>query len=269
MAKFTSADVSGVAERLTRAKARGRPAHFLVGAGCSISAGIPGATDLVKKIHSDYQAQCTRLSDDKRLSYGACMGLLSINERRDLIRPFLEGAKINWGTIALAQLMNEGYVERVLTVNFDLVLEGACGLLGLQPAVYDFGVAPANDPSMIVSQAIVHLHGQSYGLVLLNTDEETKKHREKLRPILIDTLRNAPLVVVGYSGSADGISQTLLNEFEGREPLYWVGYADDLANHLLAFLKKDQFSVSRRRRFRSVHDRACKVAWLLAASLIR
>jgi NAD-dependent SIR2 family protein deacetylase len=198
MAKFTSADVSGVAERLKQARRRKHPAHFLIGAGASISAGIPSAADLVEKIHSDYQAQCTaRLTDDNRLSYGACMQLLSINERRDLIRPFLEVTKINWGTIALAQLMRENYVERVLTVNFDLVLERACGLLGLQPAVYDFGVAPANDPSMIVSQAIVHLHGQSYGLVLLNTDDETKEHRKKLQPILKDTLRTAPLVVLG------------------------------------------------------------------------
>jgi Tfp pilus assembly protein PilF len=241
MAKFTSADVSKLAERLKRAKDRKHPAHFLIGAGCSISAGIPGAADLIKKIHVDYEAHCTALSNDQRQLYGACMALLSINERRDLIRPYLEAAKINWGTIALAQLMAEGYVERVLTVNFDLVLEHACGLLGLQPAVYDFGVAPASDPAMIVSPAIIHLHGQSYGLVLLNTEEETQKHRKKLQPILVDTLRNAPLVVIGYSGSADGISQNLVDEFEGREPLYWFGYADELAAHLHGFLKKKYF----------------------------
>ena len=105
------------------------------------------------------------MTDGKRHGYGACMALLSINERRDLIRPYLAKAKINWGTIALAQLMGAGFVERVLTVNFDMVPEAAGGLLGLQPAVYDFGVAPASDPAMVVSPAILHLHGQSYGLV--------------------------------------------------------------------------------------------------------
>jgi Tfp pilus assembly protein PilF len=241
MAKFTPADVSRIAERLKRAKDRARPAHFLVGAGCSISAGIPSAADLIKKIHEDYRAECEALSEAERDSYGACMALLSINERRDLIRPYLSAAKINWGTIALAQLIAGGFVERVLTVNFDLVLENACGLLGLQPAVYDFGVAPASDPAMIVSPAIVHLHGQSYGLVRLNTYEETQGHRAKLQPILVDTLRKAPLVVIGYSGSADGISQNLVDEYEGREPIYWVGYADELANHLHGFLKKNHF----------------------------
>ena len=241
MARVPPADVSQIAERLKRAKDRARSAHFLVGAGCSISAGIPSAADLIKKIHEDYRAECEALSEAERNSYGACMARLAINERRDLIRPYLSAAKVNWGTIALAQLIAEGFVERVLTVNFDLVLENACGLLGLQPAVYDFGVAPASDPAMIVSPAIVHLHGQSYGLVLLNTEDETQKHRKKLQPILVDTLRNAPLVVIGYSGSADGISQNLVDEYEGREPLYWVGYADELANHLHGFLKKDYF----------------------------
>jgi Tfp pilus assembly protein PilF len=241
MAKFASEDVFKVAERLQSGRKRDRPAHFLIGAGCSISAGIPSATDLIKKIHEIYRTQCAALSDDQRNSYGACMALLTVNERRDLIRPYLTTAKINWGTIALAQLILEGFVERVLTLNFDLVLENACLLLGLQPAVYDFGIAPAGDPTKIVSPAIVHLHGQSYGLVLLNTDDETHKHRKKLRPTLLHSLSVAPLVVIGYSGSADGISRTLLKEFKGNEPLYWAGYADELGSHLRGFLKKEHF----------------------------
>jgi hypothetical protein len=241
MAKFTSDDVLGIAERLRQAKDRGHPAHFLIGAGCSISAAIPSANDLVKKIHEKYPKASAKLSDEERLQYGICMGVLARGERRDLIRPYLEKAKINWGTIALAQFIGKGFVERVLSLNFDLVLENACGLLGLQPAVYDFGVSPASDPRKIVSPAIIHLHGQSYGLVLLNSADETKKHQEKLRPILSDTLNNAPLVVIGYSGSADGISQNLVDEFDGSESLYWVGYADELASHLRGFLKKTQF----------------------------
>lgn len=241
MAKFTSEDISKLAERLKGAKNRNHPAHFLVGAGCSISAGIPTAKELIEKIHADYPKHCETLGQDKRHIYGACMNLLTTNERRDLIRPYLEEAKINWGTIALAQLIAEGFVERVLTVNFDLVLENACGLLGLQPAIYDFGVAPANDPAMVVEPAVIHLHGQSYGLILLNTDDETKKHQKKLQPILIDTLRKAPLVVIGYSGSADGISQNLLDEFEGREPIYWVGHNEELPEHLVGFRKKEHF----------------------------
>ena len=242
MTKYTVDDVSKIAEKLQIAKARDRAAHFLIGAGCLISAGIPGAPDLVKRIHSDFPKHCDALIGDDRNAYGKCMALLTINERRDLIKPYLENAKINWGHIALAQLIAEGFVSRVLTVNFDLVPENACGILGLQPAVYDFGVAPASDAAMIVSPAIVHLHGQSYGLVLLNTEEETKRHREKLRPILTDTLRNAPLVVIGYSGSADGVFQTLVDDFEGRESLYWIAYSSEPGTHIRALIDKEHAS---------------------------
>jgi len=186
MAKYSSSDVSRIAARLKRGRNTDRPAHFLIGAGCSISAGIPSAKTLMEKIRQDFREEYETLSPDKRDSYGACMALLEIDERRELIRPYLTEAKVNWGTIALAQLIAEGFVERVLTLNFDLVLENACGLLGLQPAVYDFGVAPASDPEMVVSPAIVHLHGQSYGLVLLNTERETEEHRKKLQPILVN-----------------------------------------------------------------------------------
>jgi Tfp pilus assembly protein PilF len=238
---FSSTDILKLSERLKRARDRGHPAHFLMGAGCSISAGIPDAAALVRQIHNDYSAQCADLKGDNYNSYGSCMALLSVNERRDLIRPYLQKARINWGTIALSQLVKEGFVDRVLTVNFDLVLESACRLIGLQPAVYDFGVAPGNDPAMIVSPSIIHLHGQSYGLILLNTNAETQRHREKLQPILTDTLRSAPLIVAGYSGSADGIFQTLLKEFEGREPLYWVGYDEEPKPHLSPLFEKSHF----------------------------
>ena len=203
-----------------------------------MTANIPSASDIVKLIHKKYPAHCEELTEANRHSYGECMALLSINERRDLIKPLLDRAKVNWGHIALAQMIGSGFVSRVLSVNFDLVPEHACGLLGLQPAVYDFGIAPAADASLIVSPAIVHLHGQSYGLVLLNTKEETRKHRDKLRPVLTDTLRSAPLIVIGYSGSADGVFHTLIDDFESREPLYWIGRSPEPAPHLRPLFDK-------------------------------
>jgi Tfp pilus assembly protein PilF len=242
MPKFTSEDVSRLAERLKFARDNTkRPSHFLIGAGCSIAAGIPSAKDLINKIRSAVPAAWAGLPEEERGSYGACMDLLGPPERRDFIRQYLEDPKINWGTLALAQLIEKKFVGRVLTVNFDLVLENACGLLGLQPAVYDFGVAPAASTDMIVSPAIIHLHGQSYGLVLLNTEEETEKHRIMLEPTLTATLRMAPLIVAGYSGSADGIFHTLLKEFKGDYPLYWLGYEEEMPAHIQPFKGRSRF----------------------------
>jgi tetratricopeptide (TPR) repeat protein len=239
MPKYTSSDVQRIAQRLVDARGRKRPAHFLMGAGCSVTAGIPSANALVDMIHGRYSAHLDRLQDNEKRSYGACMALLAANERYALIAPYLEGARINWGAIALAQLMVRGFVGRVLTPNFDLVLQKACALLGLQPAVYDFGAAPGNDPKRIVAPSIIHLHGQSYGLVLLNTEAETAKHRKKIRPILRDSLQSAPVIVIGYSGSADGIFHTFVEEFDGRETLYWVGYEEEPTLNIQPLLAKE------------------------------
>jgi hypothetical protein len=59
------------------------------------------------------------------------MKLLSPNERRDLLAPYLMKASINWAHIALAQFMNEKFIERARTVNFDNLMARACGLLSL------------------------------------------------------------------------------------------------------------------------------------------
>jgi hypothetical protein len=69
MAKYGPDDVKRLAERLVAARERSRPAHFLIGAGCSISANIPGANDLVKRIHDAYPTHCADLTSENRASW--------------------------------------------------------------------------------------------------------------------------------------------------------------------------------------------------------
>jgi len=160
MTHYSSQEIDEIVDTLRRAKDRSKPAHILFGGGCSKSAGIPLAPELVTEIHELYPARCQKLADADRKKYGACMKLLSPNERRDLLAPYLTKARINWAHIALAQFMKEQFIERALTVNFDNLLARACGLLSLYPAIYDFGSAPTAEVSLIVSPAILHLHGQ-------------------------------------------------------------------------------------------------------------
>ena len=61
--------------------------------------------------------------------------------RRRLIEEKVDDARINWAHIAIAQLMKAGYVDRVLTTNFDPLIVRACALVGKSPVVYDFAVS--------------------------------------------------------------------------------------------------------------------------------
>jgi hypothetical protein len=226
MSRYSSQEIDEIVDTLRSARDRGKPAHILFGAGCSKAAGIPLASEIVAEIHKRYSGYCHRLDEADRQKYGACMKLLSPNERRDLLAPYLAEASINWAHIALAQFMSERFIDRALTVNFDNLLARACGLLSLYPAIYDFGSAPTSDVSLIVSPAIVHLHGQGHGVVLLNTEEETKAHSAKIAPTLRQSMDH-PLIVIGYSGTTDDVLQIVRDHYRGGEYLYWLSHNED------------------------------------------
>jgi Tfp pilus assembly protein PilF len=226
MARYSSEDIDAIANTLRSARDRGKPAHMLIGAGCSKAAGIPLASEIVAEIHQRYSGYCRRLNEADRQKYGACMKLLSPNERRDLLAPYLARASINWAHIVLAQFMNEQFIERALTVNFDNLLARACGLLNLYPAVYDFASAPTENVALIVSPAIVHLHGQGHGVVLMNTEEETKAHAKNIAPVLRQSMDH-PIVALGYSGTTDDVLRIVREQYLGSEFLYWLSHDAD------------------------------------------
>jgi tetratricopeptide (TPR) repeat protein len=226
-----------IAETFRNRRDDGKPGHVLIGAGCSKSAGIPLARELVDEILKRHATMCERRFCGVRPSYGAAMSALSPNERRDLITPYIDHASINWGHIALAAMLKGGEIDTVLTVNFDNLLARACGLLGIYPATYDFGAAPFERLAGIASPAIIHLHGQGHGMVLMNTEEETRAHAQKVAPVLRRSLESRPMLVVGYSGDADDLFAALRAGYSGGERLYWLTYDDAPPAALRDFMK--------------------------------
>jgi NAD-dependent SIR2 family protein deacetylase len=241
MPSYTVQDIDEIADAFRSGKGRSKPAHILFGAGCSKSAGVPLAREIVKDIHKNYSNYVNKLDPDDRHRYGACMKKLAPNERRDLIAGYLEKAKLNWAHIALAELMCCGFIDRALTVNFDNILARACGLISLYPAIYDFATAPTANVSLIVSPAIVHLHGQGHGVVLLNTEEETKKHSEKIEPIMRQSLSDHPLLVIGYSGEADDVLRLVHQHYQNSEHLYWASFDEEPAEPIRELSKKHEY----------------------------
>ena len=155
------------------------------------------------------------------------MAELAVAERRDLIASYVDNAKINWAHIGIAQLMKHGYVDRVLTTNFDLLAARACALVGLFPAVYDFATSQLYKPADITGEAIIHLHGQRTGFVLMNTEEECKRHSKLMKPVFQDAGLGRVWLVVGYSGNNDPVFDHLAKTSRFDNNLYWVGYLDN------------------------------------------
>ena len=228
MAKYSVENVKVLADFMQKAMRSGRPFAFLTGAGCSVTAGIPPAGYIVHEAFQKFGDHIRSKTDsNKWTDYGAVMGCLSAQDRGDIVRPHLENAKLNWGHICLAALMNAGYVGRVLTFNFDSLLAQACALCGFYPATYDFSVSPPKTFDHLPEKSIVHLNGQGHSLVMHNTASQTKKQALRLKPIFADTFQKFGLCAIGYSGTSDEIFPKIKAAYNGQNQLYWCSFGDD------------------------------------------
>ena len=124
-----------VVEVVRNAQKIGRKCTLLIGSGCSVTAGIPAAKGFVERIESDWPEAYKRATNK---TYPQCMTQLLPDERRALIAEYVDKAKINWAHIGIAQLIKHGFVDRVLTTNFDPLVVRACALANEYLAVYDF-----------------------------------------------------------------------------------------------------------------------------------
>ena len=143
MAQYTSENLKFLAAEMREAKQTHSPFALLTGAGCSFSAGIPLAPALVTKIAESYPHCVENLPAASRGNYGDVMASITPQQREKMLKPILEKAQINWAHVAIACMMKVGFIGRALTFNFDPLLAKACGMCGHYPAIYDFGVSPA------------------------------------------------------------------------------------------------------------------------------
>ncbi|WP_127598956.1 hypothetical protein [Nitratireductor alexandrii] len=232
MDEYNSLAAKICAEKIRAAYSRGRPAHFLIGAGCSISCGIPTAQGILSLIEKKFPNSFNNLPEEDRKNYRKAIDLLPRNERRDLIISITEEAKISWGYLALARLLEKGYVDAVLSLNFDQQLQIACSLVGFSPAIYDIAATKTVNTNYLVFPSIIHLHGQSYGFIQLNTEKENRDHSKNIKPMLDFSLSNSPLFAIGYSGESDNVFQTIQKQYDGAEYLTWLGHESSPRPHL-------------------------------------
>ncbi len=217
-------NLDDVVESLRGLQRRGKACSLLIGAGCSVTANIPTAKGFVDEVAKRYPNAFRRAAEP---TYPAVMAQLSYAERRDLIGEFVDDAKINWAHIAIAELMKAGWVDRVLTTNFDPLVVRAAALTGEYPAVYDFAASQAFSAADLPDKAVFHLHGQRTGFAIINTEKETGRLSKAMAPVFADAGRARAWIVAGYSGHNDPVFDdhlATITRFDNR--LFWVGYND-------------------------------------------
>ena len=211
---------------------------LLLGAGASITSGIPAAAATVEKVarwawckehgrhpddfairRSDYwpwfTAQAWYRPDVPlaELYPDAIDNLLAVKtDRREFFEKLISpGVPPSKGYEALTQILHQGWVSTVLTTNFDQCLERAAilhnrphRLVSINtPDDYVLFSSVPHDPQ------IVFLHGS----VKHYTDKNLTGEVQTLDPALVSRLtpllRDHPIVVVGYRGAEASVMRDL------------------------------------------------------------
>ncbi|MEN9986690.1 MAG: hypothetical protein RI925_2192, partial [Pseudomonadota bacterium] len=235
-----------LAEDLRRSEGR---ATVLIGAGCSFSGGIPLAGGIIDDIRKQFPqawqraqkkaAECGQPSPN----YNLCMQALLPDQRRTLLKRYIDGSKINWAHIGLAQLLKYKRLDRVLTTNFDQLITRACALVNVFPAVYDLtAFSPAQmRMAELPDLAVFHLHGQRNGFSLLNDPDELAQHARQLKPLFDHARERRLWIVVGYSGEADPL--LALIQAERHEcGLYWISTQPEPKPHLAELFTPERYA---------------------------
>lgn len=226
------------------------PITFLVGAGCSVSAGVPLAADIARKLIVEAVKDCGAkadalaseldaynwmqkhrqekipgcikpATDEKDIDWSrVCDGLFgshyaaSDHQRRifgELTNPTQIG--LNWSHLCLGELIRTGYVSTLLTTNFDqLALEGMIAA-GVLPVICD-GFESLNrivpNPS---APQLVHIHGSRHTYRLRNSPGDVAEGATDARVTgsLSALLQGSSVfVAVGYGGREEGFMGALM-----------------------------------------------------------
>ncbi|MFD1513441.1 SIR2 family protein, partial [Halomarina rubra] len=242
---------------LTKKLNRGSEIVFLTGAGISVRAGIPSAQEIVKKLCDRYPSADitpdTDYADAWRQS--PVGGPDDARIRRALIEEWIAGVPPlsgnypgRWGESAIgshyliAELVESGYCDNVLTTNFDHLLEIAFSM-NCERTHQVYHTDDQIDPRDLqdANSSVIKLHGDFLYDDLANmSDEMTQRVNENMKRKLLPLLDGRGLVVLGYGGHDESV-MSLLRQAAKRdrglsEGVWWVGYSQiDWVDQLARF----------------------------------
>ncbi|NVO09939.1 MAG: SIR2 family protein [Bacteroidales bacterium] len=230
--------IKDISDILKENELKKRPGAILfIGAGCSVSANIPTAEGVIKKVKEKYNNNeyIKNLKDDSK--YADVMNYLLPVQRKELFQDYLTNAKINVSHIYLANLMLKGYVDYIVTVNFDNLAQRALALYNHFPPIYDISTFKDITTTPLDIKSIIYLHGQHNGVWQLNTTNEMGKNGTAAKIILHKIANNRTWIVVGYSGR-DFVFNKLVKLGRFDNGIYWVVKEDDNQEPSETVLKK-------------------------------
>lgn len=227
--------------KLADSRNKNKPgAIVFLGAGASLTAGIPLTGKIIDDIRSDFAGkrrvtdyfqsiddfnQDKSEADKKKYNYYEIMDCLDGDEIKELFSKYVRDAKLNVAHIYLASMINEGYVDYVVTVNFDNLMQRALALYSKFPSVHDVTLLKEKVTDTIDIPAVIHVHGQYNGNFQLNKKGELEKVKDMTENIFAKISQNRTCIVVGYSGE-DPVFDNIFSSTKFDKNLYWICYKE-------------------------------------------
>lgn len=213
---------------------------FFLGAGCSISSGIPGAGTLVrnwlpklKKLRTGSEDNLEELvkkefpkyvGDNPALLYGEVIEKLFLTPQE---RQF-EEKDPGFGYAVLAQVIsNKDYGRHfnfVLSTNFDDMVADALYLYtNKKPLVISHESLVGFVKISRTRPLVIKLHGDAR-LTPRNTELETKKLNDAVKKVLSNLHSETGLIFIGYGANDESIANILHELHKDALPwgIYWV-----------------------------------------------
>jgi len=167
---------------------------------------------------------------------------------------------------SIAWLVKHGYIQVIVTTNFDRLLEQALKEKGVTPTVIAKpsdaeGAAPlAHDEAVILK-----VNGDYKASTLKNTADELDSYDPEIERLIEQVLDEYGLIVAGWSGGWDSALRDLILSAENRRySMYWASYsgldeeAEELVEHrdgnVVSIDGADNFFYSLKERVQALED---------------
>lgn len=204
---------------------------LFLGAGSSVTSGIPGAQELVAGWREAYSEIHGKDHESKGMSdeYSRLFEALYDKpyQRRECIERLVVKASPSWGHIYLVNLLKRGVFNTIFTTNFDDLVNEACNQFapGLRPVVcaHDSSVKYVRITSS--RPKIIKLHGDFLFDDIKNTVGELAALEENTKGKFEQFASEFGFIFLGYSGNDRSVMDvlSLLVRSPGCFPcgIYW------------------------------------------------
>lgn len=222
---------------------------LLLGSGVSRGAGIPSGWEITVKLVEELAKLQAPGAEDALEWYQSQYGegprydkVLELvgkgsADRQAIVRPYFEptqtekdnGIKVpGVAHKSIARLVKQGYIRVILTTNFDRLLEGALGDVGVTPNVVNGAEGIDGARSYASEQCtIVKINGDYQDTRIRNSVPELSEYPASLNTYLGAILDAYGLVVCGWSATYDEALVRLLTSHPNlRYGTYWLAKED-------------------------------------------